>query len=129
MAIKTILVEDNERIRANLIPTLLEMADLEVFAVAESQDDALRAAQELADWQLIIIDMFLREGSGLGVLRGCADRRPYQVALVLTNYATDDMRQRCLDAGADGVFDKSLELETFFERCLEITPWTIGDQR
>ena len=129
MAIKTILVEDNEKIRANLIPTLLDMADLEVVAVAETQDDALRALHEHPNWQLIVIDMFLREGSGLGVLRGCADRKPYQVAFVLTNYATDEMRQRCQDAGADGVFDKSLELEAFFKRCLEIVPRGAADKQ
>jgi DNA-binding NarL/FixJ family response regulator len=37
--------------------------------------------------------------------------------LVLTNYATADIRQRCLRLGADAVFDKSTEIEGFLEVC------------
>lgn len=122
MAIKTILVEDSERIRTSLIPAMRDLADLEVVAVAETQSDAFRAAEQHADWQLMVIDMFLREGSGVGVLRDCMNRRPDQVALVLTNYPTNEIRRRCADLGADGVFDKSLELDAFFERCLAIVP-------
>lgn len=121
MAIKTILVEDNEQIRASLIPTMREIADLEVIAVADSQLDARGATERHPSWQLIVIDMFLREGSGIGVLRDCIDRHPGQVALVLTNYPTQEIRRRCIELGADGIYDKSLELDAFFERCLAIT--------
>lgn len=122
MAIKTILVEDNQKIRASLIPTMREMADLEVMAVAETQAEALHATEQHPHWQLMVIDMFLREGSGIGVLRDCRNRGSDQRALVLTNYPTDEIRRRCAELGADGVFDKSLELDDFFERCLSISP-------
>jgi CheY-like chemotaxis protein len=58
-------------------------------------------------------------GSGKGpkVRSWAPARRPDQLVIVLTNYATDDMRQRCLAAGADVIFDKSNELEAFF-KCL-----------
>jgi DNA-binding NarL/FixJ family response regulator len=122
MAIKTILVEDSERIRASLIPTMKELANVEVVAVAETQLDAKSAMEHnAASWQLIVIDMFLREGSGLGVLRECSNRLPHQTALVLTNYPTPEIRHRCAEFGADGVFDKSTELDEFFERCLAIS--------
>jgi DNA-binding NarL/FixJ family response regulator len=121
MAIKTILVEDNAQIRAHLIPTMREMAGIDVVAVAETQDDALRAAQQHEGWRLMVIDMFLREGSGLGVLRDLMGRRPDQVALVITNYPTSEIRRRCAELGADGVFDKSLELDEFFDRCLALS--------
>ncbi|MET0210318.1 MAG: response regulator [Burkholderiaceae bacterium] len=122
MAIRTILVEDNEQIRSSLIPTMREIADLDVIAIAESQGEALQAARQNADWQLMVIDLFLREGSGLGVLRDCIDRRPDQVALVLTNYPTAEIRRRCAELKADGLFDKSFELDAFFERCLALVP-------
>ncbi|MDM0025600.1 hypothetical protein [Variovorax saccharolyticus] len=38
--------------------------------------------------------------------------------VVLTNYPTEATRIACKDAGADRVFDKSTELEEFFEYCL-----------
>ena len=121
MAIKTILVEDNDTIRSNLIPAMEELANVEIVAVAETQVQALNALETHANhWQLLVVDLFLKEGSGLGVLRACTNRQPAQVALVLTNYPTAEMRDRCTKYGADGVYDKSTELDAFFERCLSI---------
>lgn len=37
--------------------------------------------------------------------------------LVLTNNPTAEIRRRCLALGADGVFDKSTELDAFFDLC------------
>ena len=37
--------------------------------------------------------------------------------MVLTNYPTPEMRRRCIALGADAVFDKSTELDAFFEHC------------
>jgi two-component system, OmpR family, response regulator len=61
--------------------------------------------------------MFLRSGNGLEVLRVFQTRRPDQHMLVLTNYATPEIRRRAIDAGADAVFDKSTEIDVFFEVC------------
>ena len=75
-------------------------------------------------WQLIVVDLFLREGSGLEVLQALRQmslpRSPIQHVYVLTNYATADMRRRCAQLGADGVYDKSTELEAFFDRCVAL---------
>ena len=41
--------------------------------------------------------------------------RPQHV--VLSNYATPEMRERCLELGADGVFDKSTEIDALLSYC------------
>ena len=74
------------------------------------------------DWKLAIVDLFLKEGSGLGVLKGCQNRNPDQKVVVLTNYATNDIRQRCAELGSDAVFDKSNELEELLDYCMQVTP-------
>jgi DNA-binding NarL/FixJ family response regulator len=118
MPLATILVEDSETIRSTLIPAMEELAGLQVVATASTQEQGLRAlAQFDQSWRVAVIDLFLAEGSGLGVLRGCEHRAANQVVIVLTNYATAQMRQRCLDMGADRVFDKSTEIEEFFSYC------------
>jgi DNA-binding NarL/FixJ family response regulator len=68
-----------------------------------------------------IVDIFLKSGSGLGVLKHVAayERPPQRV--VLTNYATPDMRSRCHALGADAVFDKSTEIE-------ELMEWLLASQ-
>ena len=66
---------------------------------------------------LMIIDIFLRTGSGLEVLRHARELMPGTRLVMLTNYATPDMRRRCLALGADRVFDKSAELEDLLAYC------------
>ena len=40
--------------------------------------------------------------------------------IVYSNYATTAMRQRCLELGADAVFDKSTEIEQLLEYCMNL---------
>ncbi|HVR49785.1 MAG TPA: response regulator [Pseudorhodoferax sp.] len=112
------LVEDNALIRENLVVALEELVDMQVIAWAETEGDAAAwLRSHPAGWRLAVIDLFLREGSGLGVLRACRGRSAGQRAVVLTNYADVNIRARCLALGADAVFDKSTELDAFLEFC------------
>lgn len=117
----TILVEDSQTIRDTLVPALEELVNARVVAMAATSAEAEQAFEQWSgQWELVIVDLFLTSGSGLDVLKGIQVREPGQSALVLSNYATTEMRRRCLTLGADGVFDKSTELDAFFERCDEI---------
>jgi len=118
MPLKTILVEDSKTIRENLIPAMADLADVEVIAVAETAGEALTLlALHASAWHLAIVDMFLREGSGLTVVRACQAREAWQRVVVLSNYATAEIRRRCTELGADAVFDKSNEIEAFLDYC------------
>ncbi|WP_372825122.1 response regulator [Polaromonas sp.] len=122
MPLITYLVEDNQTIVENLIETLEEIASVNVVGHAATEADATRwLSVHDGHWQLAVVDMFLQEGSGLGVLAGCRLREPYQKVVVLTNYATDDMRRRSRELGADAVFDKSNQLDEFFAYCIAET--------
>ncbi len=122
MALITYLVEDNQTILDNLIETLEEIASVKVVGHAATEAEATHwLSVNDGHWQLAVVDLFLQEGSGLGVLANCRKREPYQKVVVLTNYATDDVRRRAMDLGADAVFDKSNELDEFFEYCIAET--------
>lgn len=118
--LRTYIVEDNATIRENLIGTLEELACVKALAWAETESEA-RAwlAAQPACWDLAIVDLFLKQGSGLGVLEACRRRDARQRVVVLSNYATADMRQRCAQLGADAVFDKSNEIDALIAYCLE----------
>ncbi|MDW5444863.1 response regulator [Polaromonas sp. SM01] len=119
MALITYLVEGNQKILDTLIETLEEIALVKVIGHAATEAEATRwLTLHDGHWQLAVVDMFLEEGSGLGVLAGCRQREPYQKVVVLTNDATPDIRRRSLALGADAVFDKSRELDEFFAYCL-----------
>jgi len=122
MALITYLVEDSATIRENLISTLEEIAPVKVVGFAETEHEASAwLFANNGDWQLAIIDLFLKEGSGLGVLKGCQNRNANQKVVVLTNYATTDIRRRCAELGSDAVFDKSNELDELLDYCMHAT--------
>jgi DNA-binding NarL/FixJ family response regulator len=116
--VKAYVVEDNLLIRDNLTETLKELLNVEVIGHAATEQAACRwLTTHSRDWQLLIVDLFLLEGTGLGVIKQCLRHNTQQRVVVLSNYATEDIRIRCLARGADAVFDKSTELEQFFSYC------------
>lgn len=122
MALITYLAEDNEIVLENLIESLQEICDVKVTSFGATQAEASRwLTLHDGEWHLAIVDLFLQEGSGLGVLAGCRNREPYQKVVVLTNYATAEIRRRAAELGADAVFDKSSELDDLFAYCIEQT--------
>lgn len=117
--LKTYIVEDNLTIRENLVGTLEELTCLVAIGHAESEDEAREWFRTHEDeWELAIVDLFLRQGSGLGVLQECAGRRTGQKVIVLSNYATPDIRKRCAQLGVDAVFDKSNEIDALIDFCV-----------
>jgi two-component system OmpR family response regulator len=112
------IVEDNDAVRDSLASMLKELANVKVAGVASTE---LQATDWLLghpdEWQMAVVDLFLLQGSGLGVLASCAHRKPTQKVVILTNYATSDIRRRALALGADAFFDKTHELEKFLAYC------------
>ena len=118
--LKTYIVEDNPTIRENLIGTLEELACVTAVGSSETENDGKAWLNDhRQQWDLAIVDLFLKQGSGLGVLAACRDRQSRQKVVVLSNYATADIRQRCAQLGVDAVFDKSNEIDALVEYCLE----------
>ena len=121
MRLKTFLVEDNPTIRENLIATLEELVDLDAIGISDNEDDAkVWLHNNPQQWDLTILDLFLKQGSGLGVLAACRNRLAAQKVVVLSNYATPEIRQRCAQLGVDAVFDKSNEIDALVEFCLQL---------
>jgi DNA-binding NarL/FixJ family response regulator len=116
--LKTYIVEDSFVIRENLIATLEELAAIDVVGTAEDERTAVAwLSRPERPVDLVIIDIFLKSGSGLGVLPVARTLpRPCEL-VVLTNYATPDIRRRCMELGADQVFDKSNEIDALILHC------------
>ncbi len=120
MRLRTFIVEDNATIRDNLIATLEELTSVEVIGTSDSENEGTAWLQNHpGDWDLAILDLFLKQGSGLGVLVGCQTRKAQQKVVVLSNYATPDIRRRCVQLGVDAVFDKSNEIEGLVDFCTQ----------
>lgn len=127
MKFRAYIVEDSPTIRQNLIETLEELALVEPVGTAETEHESRRWLAQNEAWDLAIVDLFLREGSGLNVVEAARKRRPGQRVIVLSNHATRDVRWRCTQLGADAVFDKSTEIEALVDYCRRITPARVTD--
>jgi two-component system, OmpR family, response regulator len=114
----TFLVEDNPGIRKNLIETLEDITTVKVVHWCDNELDAKRwLTDNVLAWDMVILDIFLKQGNGLGVIKMLSNRGSDRKVVVLSNYATPEMRKRCLTLGADRVFDKSSELEDLVRYC------------
>ena len=120
MPLAVFLVEDNPRIRESLIPALAELGSASVMATAESEAEAFAwLARHKGRWDLAVVEFVLKQGTGLGVVKWCYGRESQQRVVVLSNCPTPPIRSACLAAGANAVFDKSTELDAFFDYCLQ----------
>lgn len=117
-AVKTFIVEDSPVILDTLVAALHELTPVRVVGSSDSETDAVQWLLEPGnDCELIVVDLFLKSGSGLGVLAAAKRAAMGARCVVLTNYASRDMRQRCLALGAHRVFDKSSEVDEMLAYC------------
>lgn len=126
-ALKAFIVEDSPVIRENLTAALEELAPVQIVGTAEDEPAALSWLTSGGhDCDLVIIDIFLKRGSGLGVLRAATDLGRPMSLVVLSNYATPDMRRKCMELGADRVFDKSNEIDSLILYCARLADGDTG---
>jgi DNA-binding NarL/FixJ family response regulator len=107
--LRVFLVEDSPIIRERLTESLSAPGRIEVVGHADTEQAAI-AALTGAEWDALVLDLQLKQGTGLGVLKAIASARPAgSKVIVLTNYAIPQFRDRSVALGADFFFDKSRE--------------------
>ncbi len=125
--LKAFIVEDSPVIRENLVAALEEMAPIDVVGTADDEATAVTwLARSENRCDLVVVDIFLKSGSGLGVLKAAFGAGLPTKLVVLSNYATPDMRRKCLELGADRVFDKSNEIDAVILYCCRLADGSTG---
>ncbi|HET8748958.1 MAG TPA: response regulator [Ramlibacter sp.] len=123
MALKAFLVEDQASMRESLGEALSELAGFEIAGWAADEKSAVAWLRDPAhSWDIAIVDLVLQGGgSGYGVLRALRDRPALRQMIVLTGTANPQVRKRCEEMGADGVFDKAMETEAMLDYCAKLS--------
>jgi len=123
--LRVIIVEDSALIRARLAESLAEIPNVEIVDQVETEGAALAAMRE-AGWDAAVLDLQLKQGTGLGLLKALAQgaRPPNTKIIVFTNYAFPQYRDRSLALGADFFFDKARE----FHRVREVLQGLAGGE-
>jgi len=115
------IVEDNKLLLRALTEALEEAVPVRWLGTASGAPAAIDCLRSNpTKWQLLLVDLFLVSGTGLEVVAESSQRSKEQKVVVLTNYATAEIRRRALELGADAVFDKSTELEELLDFCVRM---------
>jgi len=112
--LRVLLIEDSLLIR-EAVAELVESDGLAYVAAVADSEAAAIADLQANIYDVVIVDLKLREGSGFGVLRALQDKKSGVLPIVFTNYATPAIRRRCAELGATWFFDKSSEFEEIGE--------------
>lgn len=121
MSLAAFLIEDDPVIRESIGDMLTEVLHANVVGVAETSDDALAwLAMNEGHWDLAVLDLYLKKGTGFNVLSHMTPSQRRQ-CIVLTNSATPANIARCIDLGADAVFDKAFQLDDFLDYCAQLS--------
>ena len=116
-AFRVVLIEDSPKLRSMLRDMLGELPGVEVVADADGERSAL-SELERHQADLAIVDLELREGSGLGVLRTLqAEPQRFGAprAVVLSNHGHKAVRARCEQLGVERFFDKSFQMDELLD--------------
>jgi two-component system OmpR family response regulator len=116
--LKAYVVEDNATIRENLIGALEELTCVRVVGTSATEDEGFDWLEKNVDaWNMVIIDLFLRKGSGIRLVQRIRRSGPGQKVVVFSNYVNASVRKRCAQLGVDAVFDKSTEIDSLVDYC------------
>lgn len=109
---RVLLIEDSAVLTRRLIDLLSEPGRVEVAAQAATQSEAVTRLQE-GLFDVLVVDIELAEGNGVAVIRHARQLYPpdaQPLIVVLTNYASDFVRDHCFAAGADYFLDKMRDI-------------------
>ena len=104
-----LVIEDSRMILDSLVDIINADPGRRVVATTDTEQEAIDIVNR-GNVDIAIIDLQLRQGSGVGVLQRLRHETSV-LKIVLTNFSSPQMRQRCLDLGANYYFDKSREFE------------------
>jgi len=102
---RILLVDDHPVVRDGLAEAINNEPDLMVCAVADERHEALRAA-ESARPDLMVVDLLLKNSSGLELVKDVHARWPKLLILVVSMQDENYYAERALRAGACGYITK-----------------------
>lgn len=123
-SLKVVLIEDSLPVRQALGQILGEVAGVEVVGDAADERTAIDLLQRQQP-DLAILDLELRSGSGLGVLRALSrspERFGHPRAVVFSSHGHAVLRARCSALGVERFFDKASGIDALLAYVRQALP-------
>ncbi len=108
---KVYIVEDSPMMIDRIQSKISSIDGLEIAGHAGEEMTALHDARKLRP-DFMIIDIRLKGGDGINLLRKVKKEIPGCTVAMLTNYSSPEFREKCLSLGADYFFDKSKDFDS-----------------
>jgi DNA-binding response OmpR family regulator len=109
MAIKTILIIEDDRFIGEMYVRSLKKADYTVDWMVDGNDGLIAARNK--DYDLVLLDVMLPERRGSEILEalrgGAEDLIPHSKVIVLTNFEQDDESRLAMEKRADAYLIKA----------------------
>jgi DNA-binding NarL/FixJ family response regulator len=115
------IVDDSPVVRDRLLAMISELPNVEVVGQADVAFEAINSIRRLRP-SVVVLDISMPGGSGMYVLETVKKDQPVPVVIMLTNFAHEQYRQKCLQLGADYFFDKSTEFDRVTQVLREMPP-------
>lgn len=115
--IRVMIVDDSALVRHGIRSVLASHRGerpIEIVAEADGVDGALQTAVE-AEPDVVLLDIRLRDGSGVDVCRQLLERLPEISVLMLTSFASDHLVYESIVAGAKGYLMKEIDPPGLFD--------------
>jgi len=106
--IRLLIVDDHSVVREGLRGFLRLQDGIEVVGEAAGAGEAVRAAGEVSP-DVVLLDLVMPEGDGIGAIRRLLEAAPGVQVLVLTSFADDAQIFAALAAGAAGYLLKDID--------------------
>ena len=111
--LRVVHVDDSALLQDRMRAYFEELGHIQIVGTAEGQSDAI-AALSAREYDVALIDVELRQGTGIPVIRHIREHPPRgesPLIIVFTSFALPAIRERCMSAGADYFLDKARDFE------------------
>jgi DNA-binding NarL/FixJ family response regulator len=111
---RLIIGDDSEILRVRMHEALSEIEGVVVVGEGGEATEIIEVVERLKP-DLITLDIQMPEGNGIEALEIIKKMHNPPIVIIFTNYPYLQYRKRCLDAGADFFFYKSLEFDKLID--------------
>lgn len=111
---RILVVEDHAVVREGFVALINRESDLEVCGEADGASEAL-ALIPTTKPDLVVLDLILRSGDGMDLLRSLKERYPHLPSLVISMQDEEIYAERALRAGAKGYLMKHSAADEFLD--------------
>ena len=107
---KVFIVEDSAVMAERILEKVLSIKGVDVVGISDNEEDAfINIKSSYPDF--LIIDIKLKSGDGINLLKRVKEKIPGTIIAILTSYFMPEFIDKCMAIGADYFFDKAKDFD------------------